>query len=320
MLTNLVVKQTYTGNGIQTVFPITAQIIRDTDGSDEIKVYLRNETVVPATQVLQTQITHYNLTGGTPPVNVTMVTAPPTGYKLIVARELSLTQVIDYLSTSQFPAETHELGLDAIVAMTQQLNESVKRAPRIPISHPVSDLLFPEPVATVVWGWDTDAQTIKYFTAAELTSIALGTILLRANNLSDLQSVPTALLNLGIDPFGVTANQSVDNNQAVAQNITNLLIAGASYTSAVIYYQVRRETATDSKIAIGRLFAFRQPHTGNWAMETGEWYGQDAINPGGLTFTLSQVGNDAQIKYTSDNLMGASYAGTIKTSVKYFKV
>jgi hypothetical protein len=114
--------------------------------------------------------------------------------------------------------------------------------------------------------------------------------------------------------------QSVNNNEATPQDITNLAFTGADYTSAIVNYEVRRVTASGSKIAVGRLFVYRQPDTGTWVLEVGDWFGQEPTLPGGLTFDLLQTGNDAQIRYTSDNLTGTGYAGTIKTSVEYFMV
>lgn len=114
--------------------------------------------------------------------------------------------------------------------------------------------------------------------------------------------------------------QSVNNNEATPQAITDLAFTGADHTSAIVNYEVRRVTASGSKIALGRLFIYRQPDTGTWVLEVGDWFGQDPTIPGGLTFDLLQTGNDAQIRYTSDDLTGTGYAGTIKTSVEYFMV
>lgn len=112
--------------------------------------------------------------------------------------------------------------------------------------------------------------------------------------------------------------QTVNNNEATPQTVTDLAFVGASHTSAIINYEVRRKTDSTSKIAVGRLFAYRQPDTGVWVLEVGDWFGQDAVIPGGLTFTILQTVDDAVVQYISDNLAGANYEGTIKTSVEYF--
>lgn len=121
-------------------------------------------------------------------------------------------------------------------------------------------------------------------------------------------------------PRFINNPQSVNNNEATPQAITDLAFTGADYTSAIVNYEVRRVTASGSKIALGRLFIYRQPDTGTWVLEVGDWFGQEPTLPGGLTFDLLQTVDDAQIRYTSDNLAGTGYVGTIKTSVEYFMV
>lgn len=112
--------------------------------------------------------------------------------------------------------------------------------------------------------------------------------------------------------------QTVNNNEVTPQTITDLSFIGADHTSAIVNYEVRRVTASASKIAVGRLFIYRQPDTGTWVLEVGDWFGQDSTIPGGLTFTINQTVDDAVVQYTSDNLAGTGYVGTIKTSVEYF--
>lgn len=321
MLTNTAVKTSYLGDGGTVTFAIPFDIVADNDGSDEVEVILRDFTnPASVTYQILTLTTHYTLTGGTPPVNVTMVTAPTSNQNLIVRRKFPLVQNIDYLSSGPFPADTHELALDKLQAQMQLAFEYFSRVPQLNKGTQKPQPNMPEPQATTVWGWDADAQTVRNYTPAELASIAVDGLLKIAYNLSDLADVDEALDNLGIDPFKSTVSQSINNNEAVAQDITNLSFAGAFYTSAIVLFEIRRKTNSNSKIANGRLHVYRQPHTGTWAFDIVEWTGQDLIVPGGLTFSLNQVGNHAQIKYTSDNLTGANYEGTIKTSVKYFKV
>jgi hypothetical protein len=318
-LTNQVDKQIYTGNGVTVNFAIPFDIV--SSGSAEVEVILRDETVSPYTETTLGVGFDFTLTGGSPPTTVTMIVAPTATQKLLVRRMITFTQPTSYIVGAEFPASAHETALDRLTAEVQALNEIARRTVRLSDSTLSVEPTMPvTPEATVVWGWDSDGETIRYYTPDELFATLVGLVLLKANNLSDVPSPETALSNLGIDPFRTTSSDTIDNNQGVATNITGMTVQGAAYTSTVLYYQIRRVTATDSKIAIGRLFLWRQPHTGNWSLDIGEWYGQDVTIPGGLTFSLSQVGADAQIKYTSDNLAGAGYAGTIKFSFKYFKV
>lgn len=324
MISNTTVRQTYVGDGSNQTFAIPFQVIL---GDDEVLVILRDETDLNnITETEQTLGVDYTLTGAIPPgipfnTNVQMTVAPTATQKLIVMRKSESIQPTDYLETSEFPVDVVEEQLDKLTALVQELREQGERTPMLSIGS-TADKPFelPEPVATTLWGWDADKDVFRYYTPVEIVETILGLVMLRANNLSDVSSVATSLDNLGIDPFKKVVNAVIANNQAVPADVTGLLVQGAAYTSAIIYYEINRATATDSKIAVGRLFLYRKPHTGNWFIDTGEWYGDDVVNPGGLTFSVNQIGADAQLQFTSDNLLGAGYDGKIKTSIKYFKV
>jgi len=53
--------------------------------------------------------------------------APSSDYKLVLMRELDLTQPVDYAASGPFPAETHEKALDRLTFLIQQLDEKVNR-------------------------------------------------------------------------------------------------------------------------------------------------------------------------------------------------
>jgi hypothetical protein len=321
---NLNVKQSYLGNGVTLVFAIPFQIVKDLTGLEEVEVVLRDFTnPLAVTYLTLTPVTHYNLTGGTittPVTDVTMLVAPTANQNLIVRRKFPLTQVVDFDALGAYTNFGSELSVDRLVAMVQLAFEYLTRVPQLTKGTQKPQPNMPEPVASTLWGWDVDAQTVRYWTFLEVLEDLVGTVLLRANNLSDLQSVPTALDNLGIDPFKSTVSQTLLNNVGLT-NITNLLVQGAAYTSAKIWYEIRRTTSTNDKSAVGELTLWRNPRTGNWNLEVGPYAGEnDIVVPAGVTFNLQQVGADAQVRYSSDNLAGASYVGTIKTTVKYFEV
>lgn len=114
--------------------------------------------------------------------------------------------------------------------------------------------------------------------------------------------------------------ETINNNEATPTDIATLVFTGSDYTSAIVNYEIRRVTASGSKIAVGRLFVYRQPDTGTWVLEVGDWVGQEPTAPGGVTFTIDQTGADATVQYTSDNLAGTGYVGTIKVATQYFGV
>lgn len=112
----------YNGDGTTTTFPYTFKIFKNTDLQVILQDIFGNET-------LQTLNTHYSVTGVGDPNggNVVFVTAPASGYKVIIRRTLPLTQLIDYVSNDPFPAETHEEGLDRLTMIAQQLKEAIDR-------------------------------------------------------------------------------------------------------------------------------------------------------------------------------------------------
>lgn len=114
----------YAGNGSTTPFSFPYRFFADVD----LQVYLQVDAT--GIETLQTLTTHYTVsnngdeTGGT----VTMVTAPANGETLTILRAIAQTQSTDYAANDAFPAETHEVALDRLTLLVQQLQEKVDRA------------------------------------------------------------------------------------------------------------------------------------------------------------------------------------------------
>lgn len=86
------------------------------------------------TETVKTETTHYSVTGAADPAGgtVTMVTAPATGEKLVVVREVDYTQELDLVENDPMPADSLEERLDLQVMMAQQVKEIADRAIRFP--------------------------------------------------------------------------------------------------------------------------------------------------------------------------------------------
>src|SRR5690606_13448825 len=78
-ISNTDVRQLYTGNGSNTDFAIPF----DFASTSEIKVYVRDTSVTPATETLQTISTDYTLVGGPPVTTVRFNTAPAATDKVL---------------------------------------------------------------------------------------------------------------------------------------------------------------------------------------------------------------------------------------------
>jgi chemotaxis protein histidine kinase CheA len=123
-------KQSYNGNGSQSVFAYTFKIFVDAD----IKVYVGT--------TLKTLNTHYTLSGvgDTSGGNVTFTSGnfPASGTgNVTILRSLALTQGVDLVNYGRFDAEVVEAQYDKIVMMVQQLQEQADRTIRF--STTVSD-------------------------------------------------------------------------------------------------------------------------------------------------------------------------------------
>ena len=142
-ISNELARQTYTGTGSNTTFAIPFQYTAES----EVKVYLRDESVTPATETLQTVVTEYTLTGGTAttlPTNVEMITAPTSDEKLIVIRELPYTQTLDLQDDGKLADDAVETAFDRGVLLSQQIKELLDRSLVLPVSSPVTGLELPE--------------------------------------------------------------------------------------------------------------------------------------------------------------------------------
>lgn len=112
----------FTADGAQTVFPF---VFRCIDASD-INVY-RNGVLVRSTEY-EVELTddmsdgHYD--GG----NVVFITAPAKGEKLVILRNVPITQETDLQNNTAFYPEVLENAYDKLTMVCQQLAEKLSRA------------------------------------------------------------------------------------------------------------------------------------------------------------------------------------------------
>jgi len=119
-------RKEYSGNGVTTNFSFPYYFFADAD----LKVYLVDADNVSTLQVLSTDYTVNDagvLSGG----SIDMVTAPASGETLIIIRDISATQEVDYITAEAFPAETHERALDRLTMLVQQTLDKISRTLRL---------------------------------------------------------------------------------------------------------------------------------------------------------------------------------------------
>jgi len=164
VITNLVDKQSYAGNGSNVNFAIPFAII--VSDVNEVGVILRDITI-PGSPVDTTQVygagQNYTLTGATPPTNpfnttVVMKVAPTSNQIVVIYRVMPLTQLLSMVASS-FDFSNLNIVHDRIVAMAQVLNEIINRAPLLAqATQRTAPDYIPEPAANTLLGYDINKK------------------------------------------------------------------------------------------------------------------------------------------------------------------
>lgn len=120
-ISSTVDKNNYNGNGTTTVFPYTFKILDNTQLTVSFKSL--------DTQIVTVQTTGFVVSGAgnSGGGNVTFSVAPDSNTSISFLRAMPLVQETDYNEYDSFPAETHELALDYLTMICQQLNEVLTR-------------------------------------------------------------------------------------------------------------------------------------------------------------------------------------------------
>ena len=122
-ISTTIIKNSYSGNASQTVFPYTFKISVDAD----IQVILRSALGTETVKAISTDYT-VSGAGDANGGNVTMVVAPASGETLVIRRATIQTQTIDLVENDPFSAETVEGGFDKSVSLVQEIQEEADRA------------------------------------------------------------------------------------------------------------------------------------------------------------------------------------------------
>ena len=108
--------------------------------------------------------------------------------------------------------------------------------------------------------------------------------------------------------------QIINNNEGTPTNITALVFDGASYSGVDIDYEIYREDANpEYRLEKGTLSLYYKNST--WFLDYGSTAGEDS----GVSLTIATVAGVGTVKYTSDNMAGGSYTGTINFKARTFQ-
>ncbi len=144
----------YNGNGVTTAFAYDFLVSANT----ELRVILRDED---GEDEVQTLTTDYSVSGvGTSGGNVTFVTAPATGEKVIIEAVTPKTQTVEYTNNDRFPYDSHQAGFDKTQRQIQELQRDVDRAVKFAHGETVYRLPIKPASETKLLARNTDGEII----------------------------------------------------------------------------------------------------------------------------------------------------------------
>jgi len=198
-----------TGNGSTTEFPFNAPVAAAT----EIKVY----TVVIATgvQTLQTKdgsgTYDYSvaINASTNYATVTVNTALPDTHKIVIMRNVPLTQETDYVEGDAFGAETHEAALDKLTMIAAQISEVADRSIKVQETSATTNITCAELVADKVLKVNSDGDGIE-----------MGPTTANLDTLAGITSDITTVAGISSNVTSVAGNAT--NINAVAADATDI--------------------------------------------------------------------------------------------------
>lgn len=140
-------KVIYTGSGGTGPFDFTFKIFLNTD-----LVVLKYTIADGTTETLVLTTDYTVIIDGDNGGSVTLTSSLSSSYKLVITRQLPLTQAINYVANDPFPAETHEEGLDRATMRDQQLQEQLDR---VVLQSPTqtTPIVLPTPADGFAIGW-----------------------------------------------------------------------------------------------------------------------------------------------------------------------
>jgi len=105
---------------------------------------------------------------------------------------------------------------------------------------------------------------------------------------------------------------AIANNVGVAASVTGLLFSALSFKSAKIFYGIDRRTTSSNVQQTGTLTLIYDATDAIWRISD-----QSDFDDAGVVFTINGSG---QINYTSTNISGTSYVGTLHATITKLKL
>jgi hypothetical protein len=225
---------TYTANGVTTVFPYSFRILQ----SDDLSVI-----VAGVEQSSGYTVSGVGDSGGG---NVTFTSAPANGSAVVIARDVSYDRDTDYQRNGSFDEETVDADFDRAVMQVQQVKDITDRSPKLPVGDGLAgeDFEFPAAVADGVIKWNAGASALEAVAFAGILDDEVPVSVFMATVLDDATAAD-ARATLGIvelDQLGQIAafltqrhyDQRGDNHyNAMRRSIQYRKSTGLAYDDAI---------------------------------------------------------------------------------------
>ena len=232
------IKNSYSGNGSQTVFAYTFKILADAD----IQVIIRAAT---GTETVKSLTTHYTVSGAGSAsggnVTFTSGNVPTNTETIVIRRTTTKTQTVDLVENDPFTAETVEGAFDRSVMIGQEIDEEVDRSIKLSRTNTMTSTEFTVDAATrasKILGFDTNGELSV---TSELGSFkgnwAASTVygardIIKDTSTNNIFIVNTAHTSSGSTPLTSNANSAKYDLLVDAASATTAQTAAAASATA----------------------------------------------------------------------------------------
>jgi len=136
-ISTTIIKNSYDGDGSQTVFPYSFKLLAEGD----IEVIIR---AADGTETVKTIATQYTVSGvgSDSGGNVTCLFTPTATEKVILRRATNQTQTLDLVENDPFTADSVEGAFDRAIAITQELQEQINRSIKLSPTNTITSTEF----------------------------------------------------------------------------------------------------------------------------------------------------------------------------------
>lgn len=221
-------KVSYTGNGVTTVFSVPFVFFE----TNNLRVTER--VIATGVETVLVENTAYTVSGGDGAVgSVTALAAPASTKRWTIQRVLPRTQGLDLTPNDPFPADSVEQTLDRAVMLIQELEETLNRSLKYPVTDATSlvvDLPSSVERAGLYLAFGSDGSlTLTAGTSSDIVASAFMETVLAALDAAAAQAAlglgTSAVLDTGVAAGTVPLSETVFGKQTIWIPATAMITA-----------------------------------------------------------------------------------------------